>query len=194
MNGKGKQRLLYLAAQRLALRPADLQAFKADLDAEAAELFGAGLTRHTRDLSVMSAALAEALGNPGANDRELLAIIDAWAKGRERVEPLLPPAAGQPITPAVTQPSERGKRAEPPWQEEARKEARRIYAKSAKGGVYYSLESLGDQVAAHWRKLGINGPNGQPLCGAYIKRHALQGHGITQQAGKLRSTPIKRGK
>lgn len=86
-------------------------------------------------------------------------------------------------------------RAAPNWQAIARKEARSIRKdRSERLGTSPSLEVLGDEVAKVFRELHITGPNGHALAGAYIKRHALQGHGITSPADKLRSMGKHRGK
>ena len=81
------------------------------------------------------------------------------------------------------------------WQVLAREEARSIRKDRAERlGTAPSLAVLGDEVAKHFRTRGINGPNGHPLTGAYIKRHALQNQGITSPADKLRAMGKHRGK
>jgi len=81
------------------------------------------------------------------------------------------------------------------WAELARTEARTIYADRRKNiGTSPSLEVLGDEVARKFRERGITGPSGHPLTGSYIKRHALQGHGITSSTSKLLATLNTRGK
>ena len=80
------------------------------------------------------------------------------------------------------------------WKQFARDEARRI-RKDRKGlGWTPNLMILGEEVAALFLARGINGPNGHALTGAYIKRWALQGHGITNDTDRLRSTLNARGK
>ena len=86
------------------------------------------------------------------------------------------------------------KRAAPDWQAQARDEARRIRAERAAKGLFPNLAMLGDEVARVFRERGITGPNGHPLGGPYIKRHALQRHGITSKADRLRATLNARGK
>lgn len=80
------------------------------------------------------------------------------------------------------------------WQTQARDEARRIRTERAKRGLFPPLEVLGDEVARTFRECGINGTNGHPLTGAYIKRHALQGHGITNDTDRLKAALNARGK
>ena len=80
------------------------------------------------------------------------------------------------------------------WKQVARDEARRI-RKDRKGlGWTPNLVILSEEVATLFLARGINGPNGLALTGAYIKRWALQGHGITNDADRLRSTLNARGK
>ena len=86
-------------------------------------------------------------------------------------------------------------RAAPDWQELAREEAKQIRTDRAKLlGTFPNLGVLGDEVAQIFRSRDITGTNGHALTGAYIKRHALQGHGITSPADKLRSMKKHRGK
>ena len=86
-------------------------------------------------------------------------------------------------------------RAAPDWQEIAREEAKQIRTDRAKLlGTFPNLGVLGDEVAQIFRSRDITGTNGHALTGAYIKRHALQGHGITSPADKLRSMKKHRGK
>jgi len=85
-------------------------------------------------------------------------------------------------------------RSTPSWQELARVEATRIRKESVATSQFPGLARLGDMVADLFRKQGIFGPNGHALQGAYIKRHALQGFGITSRVDRLRSAAKSRGK
>ena len=82
----------------------------------------------------------------------------------------------------------------PGWKDQARGEARRIRKERAALGRFPSLDDLGDEVARLFRERGITGPNGHALTDAYIKRHALQGHGITADTDRLKATLNTRGK
>lgn len=97
-----------------------------------------------------------------------------------------PTQSAEPVAPA--------EREEPKWKGLARDEARRIRKERESKGLFPSLDDLGEEVAREFRTRGIVGPNGHPLKGNTIKRQALQGHGITNDAAKLRRTLSKRGK
>jgi len=111
-------------------------------------------------------------------------------------------APGMPTTPAPRSPSEVAATesapvAAHPWMESARIEARRIRKAAEAKGWFPNLKKLGDEVADVFNQKKIFGPNGHALSGAHIARNALQGHGITKPADKLRSmrsTPGHRGK
>lgn len=80
-----------------------------------------------------------------------------------------------------------------PWQDLARSHAQRIRNEREKRGWYPSLTDLAEEVAKVFTEEGVTGPNGHHLRSSYIKRHALQGHGITSDQGRLRAK-VKRGK
>lgn len=102
--------------------------------------------------------------------------------------------AGQTPAAVTVAPAEAAPKSDPPWMEVARTEARRIRKERVEKGWFPSLDVLGDEVAKLFSERGITGPNGHPLKGNTIKRQALQGHGITNDAAKLRQTLNKRGK
>ena len=104
------------------------------------------------------------------------------------------PRADVPAVAATTTPAGAADLAAPAWQDLARKEARRIRKEREGRGQFPNLVILGDEVAKHFQEKGIRGPNGHELGGAYIKRWALQGHGITKPTAILRSTAKHRGK
>ena len=119
--------------------------------------------------------------------------IDAWltASGAGYGFPAAP-------SPLVHLPNLAGPKARPmgddDWRELARYEARRI-RKYRKGlGWTPNLVILSEEVAALFLARGINGANGHTLAATYIKRWALQGHGVTNDANRLRSTLNARGK
>lgn len=84
--------------------------------------------------------------------------------------------------------------AEPNWKDQARAEALLLRAEGKAVGRFPPLGHLGDEVARLFRERRITGPNGHALTGAYIKRHALQGHGITTDAERLKARLKTRGK
>jgi hypothetical protein len=102
--------------------------------------------------------------------------------------------AGQ--TPAVVTaaPTEAAPKSDPPWMEIARIEARHIRKERVAKGWFPNLLVLAEEVAKLFNERGITGPNGHALSADTIKRHALQGYGITNDAAKLRQTLNKRGK
>jgi hypothetical protein len=80
------------------------------------------------------------------------------------------------------------------WKEEARAQARAIIERQAAMDWHPNLVVIADEIAKEWRKLGKFGPKGMPLSGGYIKRHALQGHGIGNNRKTIISTSKGRGK
>lgn len=78
------------------------------------------------------------------------------------------------------------------WVELARTRAREIVKKQRTHDLYPNQESIGDTIAAEFRKAGTLGTDGKPLTGATIKRHALKG--ISSAVGKRLSTTIRQGK
>ena len=139
------------------------------LSAKGMPLFGMELR------PAVTVTLADARLPAGA----LLALLGIVADGEQT-------ATAGPLT-APDKPAPAGGAVED-WQEAARDEAKRIRTdRAARLGTAPSLEVLGDEVARVFRSRGVTGPNGHPLTGTYIKRHALQGHGITSPADKLRS-------
>ena len=127
-------------------------------------------------------AVGAGVAQPGA----LLALLDIVADSEQTATagPLTAPDKPAPAGGAVAD-----------WQEAARDEAKRIRTdRAARLGTAPSLEVLGDEVAKVFRAREITGPNGHPLTGAYINRWALQGHGVTSPADKLRSIGKHRGK
>ena len=103
-------------------------------------------------------------------------------------------AAAAPSTAATIEPAPA---AAHEWEELARIEARRIRKAAEANGWFPNLKKLGDEVAEVFNQKKYVGPNGHAMSGAHITRNALQGHGITKPADKLRSmrsTPGHRGK
>jgi hypothetical protein len=80
------------------------------------------------------------------------------------------------------------------WKEEARTQARAIIERQAATDWHPNLVVIADEIAKEWRKLGKFGTKGMPLSGGYIKRHALQGHGIGNNRKTIFSTSKGRGK
>ena len=88
-------------------------------------------------------------------------------------------------------------KASPPdnaWKKEAQEQARVIMERHAAKNLYPNLLNIADEIAKEWRKLGKFGPKGKPLAGGYIKRWALQGHGISNNRKTIISTSKGRGK
>ena len=82
----------------------------------------------------------------------------------------------------------------PEWIELARKRAREIIDRQAGKDLFPSLDDVADEIARAFRADGVHGAAGKPLTGAYIKRHALQGTGISSAKGRQLSTAPRRGK
>ena len=82
------------------------------------------------------------------------------------------------------------------WKEKARTQARAIIKSKGKGknDLHPTLLEIADAIAKDWRERKEFGPKGTPLKGAYIKRHALQGHGIAIDRKNIISTAKGRGK
>lgn len=80
------------------------------------------------------------------------------------------------------------------WKEEARAQARTIIERQAAKDLHPNLADIADEIAKEWRKRTKFGPKGTPLSGGYIKRHALQGHGIAIDRKAIISTSKGRGK
>ena len=78
------------------------------------------------------------------------------------------------------------------WVTQAQTRALEIVKESKKVDRYPNQETLGDTIAAEFRKAGIVGTDGKPLTGATIKRWALKG--ISSAKAKQLSTTIGRGK
>ncbi len=82
----------------------------------------------------------------------------------------------------------------PEWIELARKRAREIIDGQAEKDLFPSLVDVADEIARAFRADGVHGAAGKPLTGAYIKRRALQGTGISSAKGRQLSTAPRRGK
>lgn len=78
------------------------------------------------------------------------------------------------------------------WKWKAQGRAKEIIAEQRKRDLYPSQTMLGDLIAEEFRKTGSFGPDGKPLKGATIKRHALTG--ISSAVPKQLSTSNSRGK
>ena len=124
---------------------------------------------------------------PALKARREAALADAFRQPKNDDEQAGNGATGPvPGNPAVGAASD--------WKQLARDEARRI-RKYRKGlGWTPNLVILSEEVAALFLARGINGANGHTLAATYIKRWALQGHGVTNDANRLRSTLNARGK
>lgn len=80
------------------------------------------------------------------------------------------------------------------WKADAREQAKSIIARQGKKDLHPNLDAIADEIAKNWRSHGKFGPKGTPLSGAYIKRHALQAHGIAINRKTIISTAKGRGK
>ena len=79
-----------------------------------------------------------------------------------------------------------------PWKEKAIARAYEIIKRDGAKDLYPSQMDTADEIAKQFRQDGLNGAEGKPLTGAYIKRHAL--NGISSAQSKLASTVTRRGK
>ena len=122
--------------------------------------------------------------------RDVHALADACTE----VAPLPVPAEPEPTDALVIPTAPTDGKPVPDWKDQARSEARSIRKERAALGRFPGLKDLGNEVARHFRERGITGSNGHALTGAYIKRHALQGHGITTDTDRLKATLNTRGK
>jgi len=95
--------------------------------------------------------------------------------------------AAEPAPAVVPKPS-----GDEAWKEQARAAAVAIVKRDAARDRYPPQSRIADEVASDLRKRGVFGPDGKPLSGGTIKRHALRG--ISSATKKAQSTTITRGK
>ena len=125
-----------------------------------------------------------------AIERKTLArIVEAWRKDEawRRRDEAKAQATAEPAPCVLPKPSR-----DEAWKQHARAAANSIIDREKARDLYPSQIRIADEVAADLRKRGVFGPDGKPLSGATIKRHALKG--MSSAAKKAQSTNIKRGK
>ena len=106
-----------------------------------------------------------------------------------------PVVDGAPVASCDSSPAVPTEPREPPeWVALAQTMAREIIKRQQAKDLYPSQLDIADEIAERFRRATppVFGVDGKPLCGAYIKRHALKG--ISSAQGKLLSTATGRGK
>ncbi len=78
------------------------------------------------------------------------------------------------------------------WKEKARVRAAEIIERQRGRDLYPPQIDVADEIAKEFRRDGVMGPDGKPLSGETIKRHAMKG--ISSGQGKRLSTSTRRGK
>ena len=91
--------------------------------------------------------------------------------------------SGAPRAPAI-----------PDWKEDATKRGWEIVAEATKGARTPSQTDIGDQISREWNKERRYGPQGAPLSGAYIRRHALVPAKVSCKKARLVASTNAKGK